>query len=123
MPPQKRTWDGRPVLRTDLDKLQIVIASLQAMITTINTFASDHPDITEQIAIVQNFTKELENSCQPTTSSIAIPATKFTTVEDAADAVQVTYHRNSPKHLWQLRHSEDSNELSDGRLSEWAGQS
>ncbi|QKX57432.1 uncharacterized protein TRUGW13939_04544 [Talaromyces rugulosus] len=97
MSPQKRTRDGRPVLRTDSDKLQMVITSLQAMIITINTFAN--------LKIPASLLRRLQ-----------LPATKFTTLEEAADAVQVTYNRNSPKHLWEPK----SSELSDGRLSEWA---
>lgn len=56
MPAQKRTWDGIPVLR-DSDNLPKVISSLQALIT----FSASCDDLKEQIEIVQDYTKKLEN--------------------------------------------------------------
>lgn len=72
MPSQKRTWDGIPVLR--LTTLPKVIASVQALIT----FSAGCDDLNEQIEIVQDYIKKLENSRQTRPSSMAVPATSFT---------------------------------------------
>jgi acyl-homoserine lactone acylase PvdQ len=45
------------------------------------------------------------------------PAVTFDTPAAAAEAVGVIY-ADSQNHLWQLR---DTDALSDGRLSDWAG--
>lgn len=45
-------------------------------------------------------------------------AAKFHNAHVAADAVGVIYHDNSERHVWGF---EENSNLSDGKLSEWAG--
>lgn len=108
---QKRTRDGQLIVRVDPASFGPVFDSFEA-------YLGKHPSYIRELTPVKELMDRFQESCQSTPRTF-VRATDFNTVQTAADAVEVTYDRDSLKHVWQLK---ESDELSDGQLSAWAGQ-
>jgi hypothetical protein len=107
------TENESTLFRAHLDKVLAVVDTSQDLMNLV----SDHPEDTKKFRIISDFAQEIKSVTMPPPATVA--ATEFTTAEDAAYAVQVTYTRNDLEHLWTLR---DTDEVSDGQLSHHIGQ-
>jgi hypothetical protein len=107
------TENESTLFRAHLDKVLAVVDTSQDLMNLV----SDHPEATKKLRIISDFAQEIKSVTMPPPATVA--ATEFTTAEDAAYAVQVTYTRNDLEHLWTLR---DTDEVSDGQLSHHIGQ-
>ncbi|KAK9237064.1 hypothetical protein V1525DRAFT_457031 [Lipomyces kononenkoae] len=107
---QKRTRDGRVILRVDP-------ATLRPLFDSFETHLEEYPSYAEKLTFVKELIEWFQECCRRPTPVISVSATDFDTIKTAVDAVEVIYDRHSEKHVWQLRENDD---LSDGQLSPWA---
>ena len=118
----KRARDGRFIF-VGFDPANIKpdeVATLDTIETVVENMRTHAPTLARNLALVQRFLVELRVAYHDRGSipSSSIPATSFESNKEAANAVEVIYDANSKEHRWYLR---DSDHLSDGVLSPWAG--
>ena len=119
----KRAHDGR-FIYVGFDPANIKpdeLSTLDRIETVMENMRTHDPTLARNLAFVQRFLVELRAAYHDRGSipSSSIPATSFESNKEAANAVEVIYDANSKEHRWYLR---DSDHLSDGVLSPWAGE-
>ena len=119
----KRAHDGR-FIYVGFDPANIKpdeLSTLDTIETVVENMRMHDPTLASNLALVQRFLVELRDAYHDRGSipSSSIPATSFESNKEAANAVEVIYNANSKEHRWYLR---DSDHLSDGVLSPWAGE-
>jgi hypothetical protein len=118
----KRARDGRFIF-VGFDPANIKpdeVATLDTIETVVENMRMHAPTLARNLAFVQRFLVELRSAYHNRASipSPSIPATSFESAKEAAGAVEVIYNARSEEHQWYLR---ESDYLSDGVLSPWAG--
>ena len=118
----KRARDGRFIF-VGFDPANIKpdeVATLDTIETVVENMRTHAPTLARNLALVQRFLVELRRAYhnRGLIPSPSIPATSFESDSKAANAVEVIYNAESKKHRWHIR---ESDHLSDGVLSPWAG--
>ena len=119
----KRAHDGR-FIYVGFDPANIKpdeVATLDTIETIVENMQMRDPTLAGNLASIQRFLVELRVAYRNRGSipSSSIPATSFESDDKAANAVEVIYDEESQEHRWYLR---ESDHLSDGVLSPWAGE-
>jgi len=119
----KRTQDGRFIF-VGFDPANIKpdeVSALHTIETVVENMRIHDPTLARNLAFIERFLIELRVAYHDRGSipSSSIPATSFESNNEAADAVEVIYNAKSKEHRWYLR---ESDQLSDGVLSPWAGE-
>ena len=119
----KRAQDGR-FIYVGFDPTNIKpdeVSTLDTIETVVENMRMHDPTLARNLTFVQRFLVELRAAYHDRGSipSSSVPATSFESDNKAADAVEVIYNANSKEHRWYLR---ESDHLSDGVLSPWAGE-
>lgn len=93
------------------------VASVEIFKATISALNTLKPEDLKQLDIVKDFINELESNIAtiPVTTR---PATSFTTIVAAADAVSLDYRLTIDDYMWNLFEGDTSSNVN---LSEWAG--
>lgn len=118
----KRARDGRFIF-VGFDPANIKpdeVATLDTIETVVENMRTHAPTLARNLALVQRFLVELRRAYHDRglIPSPSIPATSFESDGEAANAMEVIYNSESKKHRWHIR---ESDHLSDGVLSPWAG--
>ena len=124
MPPYVKRAQNGPFIFVGFDPTNIKpdeVSALDTIETAVENMRMHDPTLARNLAFVQRFLVELRVAYHDRGSipSSSIPAASFESNKEAANAVEVIYDANSKEHRWYLR---DSDHLSDGVLSPWAGE-
>lgn len=110
---QKRLRDGRTILHVDPANLKP-----EELEVLLSETIWDDPDGLEKLRAFKWMFDLLLSAYQSPAVDPTIPATSYDSVVVAKETAGVEYRQHGPQYEWRLR---ENTELSDGKLSGWAG--